>query len=62
MATRTDVTKKTPAKKAAAKRTQSPALPVADSHELIRVLGARVNNLKDVSIDDLRGCPRGAPR
>src|SRR5215211_4724917 len=37
MATRTD--------------TQSPALPVADSHDLIRVHGARVNNLKDVSIE-----------
>jgi excinuclease UvrABC ATPase subunit len=31
--------------------TQSPALPVADSHDLIRVLGARVNNLKDVSVE-----------
>jgi excinuclease UvrABC ATPase subunit len=30
--------------------TQSPALRVADSHDLIRVHGARVNNLKDVSI------------
>ncbi len=37
MATRTD--------------TGSPALPVADSHDLIRVHGARVNNLKDVSIE-----------
>ncbi|MGH2761196.1 MAG: hypothetical protein ACRDLD_01155, partial [Thermoleophilaceae bacterium] len=37
MATRTD--------------TQSPALHVADSHELIRVHGARVNNLKDVSVE-----------
>jgi excinuclease ABC A subunit len=37
MATRTD--------------TQSPARHVADSHELIRVHGARVNNLKDVSIE-----------
>src|SRR5215213_10289477 len=37
MATRTD--------------TQSPALHVADSHYLIRVHGARVNNLKDVSIE-----------
>jgi excinuclease ABC A subunit len=36
MATRTDA--------------QSPALHVADSHDLIRVHGARVNNLKDVSI------------
>ncbi len=31
--------------------TQSPAVHVADSHGLIRVHGARVNNLKDVSIE-----------
>jgi excinuclease UvrABC ATPase subunit len=31
--------------------TQSPALQVADSHDLIRVHGARVNNLKDVSLE-----------
>jgi excinuclease UvrABC ATPase subunit len=37
MATRTD--------------TQSPARHVADSHDLIRVHGARENNLKDVSIE-----------
>src|SRR5829696_9055053 len=37
MATRTD--------------TQSPVLQVADSHDLIRVHGARVNNLKDISVD-----------
>jgi excinuclease UvrABC ATPase subunit len=37
MATRTD--------------TQSPALRIADSHDLIRVQGARVNNLKDVSVE-----------
>jgi excinuclease UvrABC ATPase subunit len=37
MATRTD--------------TQSSALYLADSHELIRVHGARVNNLKDVSVE-----------
>ncbi len=37
MATRTD--------------TQSPAPPAADSHDLIRVHGARVNNLKDVSVE-----------
>ncbi|NYF58723.1 ATP-binding cassette domain-containing protein [Micromonospora purpureochromogenes] len=37
MATRTD--------------TQSPAPHVADSHDLIRVQGARENNLKDVSIE-----------
>jgi excinuclease UvrABC ATPase subunit len=30
---------------------QPPALHVADSHDLIRVYGARVNNLKDVSIE-----------
>ena len=37
MATRTDA--------------QSPAPHVADSHDLIRVHGARVNNLKDVSVE-----------
>jgi excinuclease UvrABC ATPase subunit len=37
MATRTD--------------TRSPVLHLADSHDLIRVHGARVNNLKDVSIE-----------
>ena len=37
MATRTD--------------TQSPALHVANSHDVIRVHGARVNNLKDVSVE-----------
>ncbi|HEU4421924.1 MAG TPA: excinuclease ABC subunit UvrA, partial [Pilimelia sp.] len=31
--------------------TQSPAPHVADSHGLIRVQGARVNNLKDVSVE-----------
>ncbi len=31
--------------------TQSPALPAADRHDLIRVQGARENNLKDVSIE-----------
>jgi excinuclease ABC A subunit len=31
--------------------TQSPELPVADSHDLIRVQGARVNNLKDVHVE-----------
>src|SRR5260370_23834937 len=30
---------------------QSPALHAADSHDLIRVHGARGNNLKDISID-----------
>jgi excinuclease UvrABC ATPase subunit len=37
MATRTD--------------TQSPTVQVADSHDLIRVHGARVNNLKDLSVE-----------
>ena len=32
-------------------KTQSPELHVADSHDLIRVQGARVNNLKDVSVE-----------
>ncbi len=31
--------------------TQSPAWHVADSHDVIRVQGARVNNLKDVSVE-----------
>jgi len=31
--------------------TQSPALHAADSHDLISVQGARVNNLKDVSVE-----------
>jgi excinuclease UvrABC ATPase subunit len=31
--------------------TQSPALHAADSHDLIRVLGARENNLKDISVE-----------
>ncbi|HET7277289.1 MAG TPA: excinuclease ABC subunit UvrA [Dermatophilaceae bacterium] len=31
--------------------TQSPALHVADSHDRIRVQGARVNNLKEVSVE-----------
>ncbi len=30
---------------------RSPELPAADSHDLIRVQGARVNNLKDVSVE-----------
>ncbi|MBY8863820.1 excinuclease ABC subunit UvrA [Nocardia sp. CA2R105] len=34
-----------------ARRQQPPAQPVADSHEVIRVLGARVNNLRDVSVE-----------
>jgi ABC-type lipoprotein export system ATPase subunit len=31
--------------------TRSRALHVADRHDLIRVHGARVNNLKDVSVE-----------
>src|SRR2546429_5725225 len=31
--------------------TRSPALHVADSHDLIRVQGARENNLRDVSVE-----------
>lgn len=31
--------------------TESPELPVADSHDLIRVQGARENNLKNVSVE-----------
>jgi excinuclease UvrABC ATPase subunit len=30
---------------------ESPAAPMADRHDLIRVQGARVNNLKDVSVE-----------
>jgi excinuclease UvrABC ATPase subunit len=37
--------------KAKKRGSQSPALHVADHHDLIRVHGARVNNLKDVSIE-----------
>ncbi|MBM0239282.1 excinuclease ABC subunit UvrA [Micromonospora sp. ATA32] len=37
--------------KATRTNTQSPALHAADSHDLIRVQGARVNNLKDVSVE-----------
>ncbi len=37
--------------KASKKRTRAPAATAADSHDLIRVHGARVNNLKDVSVE-----------
>ncbi|HET6713256.1 MAG TPA: excinuclease ABC subunit UvrA [Actinomycetota bacterium] len=37
--------------RAARKDTRSPALRVADGHDLIRVQGARVNNLDDVSVE-----------
>ena len=33
------------------KATKTGALPAADSHDLIRVQGARVNNLKDISVE-----------
>jgi ABC-type phosphate transport system ATPase subunit len=36
---------------AAKTEAQSRALHVADRHDLIRVHGARVNNLKDVSVE-----------
>ncbi len=36
---------------AAKTKTQSPVPPTANRHELIRVQGARVNNLKDVSVE-----------
>jgi excinuclease UvrABC ATPase subunit len=36
---------------AKAKDTRPPALAAADSHDAIRVRGARVNNLKDVSVE-----------
>jgi len=35
----------------ARKTTNSPAETLADSHDLIRVTGARVNNLKDISVE-----------
>ncbi|WP_067673789.1 ATP-binding cassette domain-containing protein [Nocardia miyunensis] len=41
----------TEAMRTPARREQPPASPVADSHETIRVLGARVNNLRDVSVE-----------
>src|SRR5258707_3683462 len=37
--------------KATKKDTKSPALHAADSHDLIRVHGARENNLKDVNVE-----------
>lgn len=41
----------TKATRTAARRAQPPTPPVADSHDLIRVIGARVNNLRDVSVE-----------
>src|SRR3954454_2642725 len=40
-----------PMSMATSTETQSPELHLADSHDLIRVHGARVNNLKDVSVE-----------
>lgn len=44
-ATKTNARKKTTA------NSKSPGAHVADSHDLIRVTGARVNNLKDISVE-----------
>src|SRR6266571_3097668 len=41
----------TPVSMATRTGTQPPALHTADSHDLIRVHGARVNNLKDLSVE-----------
>ena len=41
----------TASRKGVTKGAKSPAVHAADSHDLIRVQGARVNNLKDVSIE-----------
>ena len=41
----------TATRKGVTKGAKSPAVHAADSHDLIRVQGARVNNLKDVSIE-----------
>src|SRR4051794_35500937 len=43
--------KRAAAKQAARKRAPAAAAGLADSHDLIRVTGARVNNLKDVSVE-----------
>jgi excinuclease UvrABC ATPase subunit len=53
MATRKSAAKKSAAKKTASKKTntQSPAPRVGDQHDSIRVQGARVNNLKDVTVE-----------
>ncbi len=50
-ATRTATAKKATTKKAAPRVTRSPAADVADRHDVIRVHGARVNNLRDVSVE-----------
>jgi excinuclease UvrABC ATPase subunit len=49
--TKKPATKKAAKKSATRTNTQSPAVDVADSHDLIRVHGARENNLKDVSVE-----------
>ncbi len=48
----TKTTRPTAKRSGATKKTaKSPTQPVADTHDLIRVHGARVNNLKDVSVE-----------
>src|SRR3954470_8841735 len=44
-------TKRAAAKQAARKRAPAAAAGLADSHDVIRVTGARVNNLKNVSVE-----------
>src|SRR3954470_6157027 len=44
-------TKRAAAKQAARKRAPAAAAGLADSHDVIRVHGARVNNLRDVSVE-----------
>ena len=39
--------------------TRAPAPHIADSRDLIRVQGARENNLKDISIEIPKRRPRG---
>ena len=48
---RTSTTKRSPKQRSRKPATRSPDAASADSHDLIRVHGARVNNLKDVSVD-----------
>ena len=50
-ATKKSAAKKPARKSATSKATKSTAAHLADSHDLIRVQGARVNNLKDVSVE-----------
>ena len=50
-APRKAATKRAAPKSPAPKATRSPAADDADRHDLIRVVGARVNNLKDVNVE-----------